>query len=112
MKRTYFDDLSLKRKSHCFKWDMPGESIIIANKAYIRVNSSDLSWVQAEEFCKSYNGHLVSITSAEEEQLVKYLFDGGSSLTPSAVYIGLKAINSVSIFSQWHDKNYIHYDLF
>ena len=68
--------------------------------------------MQAEEFCKSYNGHLVSITSAEEEQLVKYLFDGGSSLTPSAVYIGLKAINSVSIFSQWYDKNYIHYDLF
>ena len=60
---------------------MPGESIIIANKAYIRVNSSDLSWVQAEEFCKSHDGHLVSITSADKEQVVKYLSDGGSSST-------------------------------
>ena len=49
--------------------------------------------------CKLKSSAKVSITSAEKEQLVKYLLDGGSSLTPSAVYIGLKAIPSVSIFS-------------
>ena len=97
VRRTYYDDLAHKRRSHCFKWDMSPEYIAVNDEKYIRVNSSDLSWVQAEEFCQRYNDHLVSIASVDEEQTVRYLFDGGPSFTPSAFYIGLNLTRQVNL---------------
>ena len=74
---------------------MSPEYVVVNGKEYIRVNTSNLSWVQAEEFCQKHNGHLVSIASADEEQTVKCLFDGGPSFTPSAFYIGFNLTRQV-----------------
>ena len=94
-KRAYFNDVSRVWVPHSFKWDMSPEHIVVGDESYIRVNSSDLSWVQSEEFCQTHNGHLVSITSQEEEDVVKVLFSvyGGHTLMPSAVYIGIRLVS-------------------
>ena len=94
-KRAFFNDITERWKSFCFKWDMAPEHIIVHDESYIRVNSSDLTWVKAEEFCQNHNGHLVSITSQEEEHVVKVLFSayGGHTFMPSVLYIGLRLVS-------------------
>ena len=93
----YSHHIGDKRRAHCFKWSVSEDHVLVDDMMYIRVNSSDLTWIEAEQFCESHGGHLVSITSTHEENIVKTLFDGGSSLLPSAVYIGIQvSTNNVS----------------
>ena len=87
--RSYRPDVKQEWKKHCFKWDLSPEHVIVGDETYIRINSSDLTWLQAEQFCQSHNAHLVSITSTEEEHIVQAIFHGGLTLQPSALYIGL-----------------------
>ena len=89
--------LEQKWTKHCFKWDLSPEHVIVGDETYIRINSSDLTWLQAEQFCQSHNAHLVSITSPEEEQIVKAIFHGGLTLQPSALYTGLHYRNHVPV---------------
>ncbi|MGN0787259.1 MAG: lectin-like protein [Christensenellales bacterium] len=51
----------------------PGESVTFNGHTYILYDHSAGSWQEAEEFCERNGGHLVTITSAEEQQIVSDL---------------------------------------
>ena len=75
VKQKYIDDYKREWKTHCFKWSVSAEHIAVKDDTYIRVNSSNLTWMEAEKFCHQHDGHLVSMTSVEEEHVVASLFD-------------------------------------
>jgi hypothetical protein len=87
----YFDEFSAMVRTHCFKWKVSEDHVVVGGLRYIRVNSSDLSWEEAERFCETRAAHLVSITSRHEERIVKSLLDDGHSIMPTAIYIGIHA---------------------
>ncbi|MDR0919583.1 MAG: amidase domain-containing protein [Oscillospiraceae bacterium] len=45
---------------------------------YLLIETSNLTWEQAEEYCESYGGHLATITSAAENDFVFNLINQGS----------------------------------
>ena len=51
----------------------PGESVTFNGHTYVLYDHSAGSWQEAEEFCERNGGHLVTITSAEEQQVVSDL---------------------------------------
>ena len=51
----------------------PGESVTFNGHTYVLYDHSAGSWQEAEEFCERNGGHLVTITSAEEQQIVSDL---------------------------------------
>ena len=53
----------------------PGESVTFNGHTYVLYDHSAGSWQEAEEFCERNGGHLVTITSAEEQQIVRNLLN-------------------------------------
>lgn len=53
----------------------PGESVTFNGHTYVLYDHSAGSWQEAEEFCERNGGHLVTITSAEEQQAVHNLLN-------------------------------------
>ena len=90
----------------CWKEGMVPEFMTLGTKTYVRVNSSSLTWTQAENFCRSLNGHLVSITSRKEADIISALFDDGDILKSTALYIGLRTTDEVGSLIQV-DENVI-----
>ena len=70
--------------------------ISVQDNEYILVNSSTLSWQEAEKFCNKYNSHLASIPTENEASTIQRLFYDGNILTPHLIYIGLQRKEKVT----------------
>lgn len=58
--------------------------VVYNGHKYLRYEYN-LPWKSAKSFCEAHGGHLVTITSFDEQQVVEYLLDGGRNLI---YYIG------------------------
>ena len=80
----------LDARVHC---DSPG---VIAgtdwNGHTYLVYDISVTWEEARAYCESLGGHLVTITSAEEQQVIEQLLDGGSK---HQYWIGLSKTSGV-----------------
>ena len=78
-----------KDKDECIKAGIRREYLTVENKSYMRVNSSEFSWREAQQFCERHNGSLMSVTSKSEENILMMLLSGGNKQRPIAAFIGL-----------------------
>ena len=60
----------------CWK---PTETIEVNGHKYALYDMKFMSWISAKTFCESLGGHLVTITSKEEQDLVTKLMEKGTS---------------------------------
>ena len=79
----------------------------VLNGATYELFDKNLTWTDAARFCESRNGHLVTITSEQEQSLIETMLEKGSM---HQYWIGL---SSVSGQFQWitdEEYAYSHWD--
>jgi hypothetical protein len=90
--KYYLDDYMNVWNVKCFKNPMKAEHISYHGELYIKVKTSNYTWLEAHDFCQRENASLASITSLQEEHVVKSIFTGASVFRPAAIYIGLQVL--------------------
>ena len=78
------------------------------NGSKYKVYDSGISWVEAEEFCEKQGGHLVTITSAEEQVFVQSLLETGAS--KNQYWIGGKFVDDVFTWVTGEDTDYTNWN--
>lgn len=78
-------------------YDIPAEAVIYKDHSYMRYDES-MTWQEADEYCRSLGGHLVSIDSDEGEQnFVRDLISQGSK---NAYWNSLVRVDSGILFKK------------
>ncbi len=79
--KSYWNDTTISSDSRGFICEFEDNGIPYATTIYnghiYSVYNDSLSWTNAEAFCENLGGHLVTITSEEEQTMVSNLINGG-----------------------------------
>lgn len=60
--------------------EIESEKVPFGGHHYQLIDSDDIRWMEAKKKCEEQGGHLVTITSAQEQQFIQDLITGGSKV--------------------------------